>query len=50
MNARDLTNHLAALLRSERHAMADFLLALADFDCERGWLELGHPRRRRSPT
>jgi hypothetical protein len=43
MNARDLTNQLAALLRRERHAMADFLLALADFDRERGWIELGHP-------
>jgi hypothetical protein len=43
MNARDLTNHLADLLRRERHAMADFLLALADFDQQRGWMELGHP-------
>jgi hypothetical protein len=42
MNARDLTNHLAALLRSERHAMADFLLALADFDRRRLWTDLGH--------
>jgi hypothetical protein len=42
MNARDLTNQLAALLRRERHAMADFLLALADFDRRRLWIELGH--------
>jgi hypothetical protein len=42
MNARDLTNQLAALLRRERHAMADFLLALADFDRRRLWTDLGH--------
>jgi hypothetical protein len=42
MNARDLSNRLVALLRRERHAMADFLLALADFDREKTWRELGH--------
>ena len=31
MKARDRSNHLAALLRTEREAMANFLLALADF-------------------
>src|SRR5512132_2670651 len=40
--ARELTRHLAELLRRERHAMADFLLALADFDRRRRWVELGH--------
>ena len=42
MNARELTNRLAALLRKEHSAMADFLLALADFDGQRLWLEMGH--------
>jgi hypothetical protein len=41
-NARDFTNRLANLLRREQHAMADFLVALADFDARRLWLELGH--------
>lgn len=40
--ARELTRHLAELLRRERHAMADFLLALADFDRRKRWVELGH--------
>jgi hypothetical protein len=40
--ARDLSIHLAELLRRERHAMADFLAALADFDQRRPWIELGH--------
>ena len=40
--ARELTNHLARLLRQEQGAMADFLLALADFDREKLWRELGH--------
>jgi hypothetical protein len=39
---RDLTKHLAALLRREHGALGDFLVALADFDRERRWLELGH--------
>jgi HNH endonuclease len=42
MNARDVSSHLAALLRKEREAMADFLLALAAFDDEKLWRELGH--------
>jgi hypothetical protein len=42
-NARDLSNQLADLLRREHVAMADFLLALADFDRKRLWLDLGYP-------
>jgi 5-methylcytosine-specific restriction endonuclease McrA len=42
MNARDHSNHLAALLRKEREAMADFLLGLCDFDDQKLWRELGH--------
>jgi hypothetical protein len=41
--ARELSNHLAELLKNERHALADFLVALAAFDRERGWAELDHP-------
>jgi len=41
-SARELTNHLARLLREEQGAMADFLLALADFDRKKLWRELGH--------
>ncbi len=41
-NARELTARLAELLQREHHAMADFLVALADFDRRRLWLELGH--------
>jgi hypothetical protein len=40
--ARDLADRLASLLRREQGAMADFLLALADFDRRRSWLELGY--------
>jgi 5-methylcytosine-specific restriction endonuclease McrA len=40
--ARELTNHLARLLREEQGAMADFLLALADFDRKQLFRELGH--------
>src|SRR5512133_253903 len=40
--ARELTNHLVRLLREEQGAMADFLLALADFDRKKLWRELGH--------
>jgi hypothetical protein len=39
----DLAARLAELLRRERAAMADFLLALADFDRKRLWLDLGYP-------
>jgi hypothetical protein len=42
MTARDLSDHLASLLRRERDAMADFLLALADSDAKSLWRELGH--------
>jgi hypothetical protein len=42
MNARDLSNRLAELLRNERQALADFLVALADFDQQRLWRHLGH--------
>jgi hypothetical protein len=40
--ARQLRDGLATLLRAERTAAADFLLALADFDRRRGWELLGH--------
>jgi len=40
--ARETTNRLLDLLRREQGAMADFLVALADFDRHRLWLELGH--------
>jgi hypothetical protein len=42
MNARELTNLLATLLRKEQTAMADFLVALSDFDREQLWRDLGH--------
>jgi hypothetical protein len=41
-DTRDLTKRLAELLCREHCALADFLVALADFDRERRWLELGH--------
>lgn len=41
-NARDLSARLERLLRQEHGALADFLLALADFDRRRAWVELGH--------
>src|SRR5512133_339243 len=40
--ARDLSLQLADLLSREHDAMADFLVALADFDRRRLWMELGH--------
>jgi hypothetical protein len=40
--ARQARDGLATLLRAERTAAADFLLALADFDRRRGWEPLGH--------
>jgi hypothetical protein len=40
--ARDLTAQLASLLRREHAAMAEFIVALADFDRKRIWVELGH--------
>jgi hypothetical protein len=42
MTARELSNELLSLLRKEQGAMADFLLALADFDRDERWRELGH--------
>lgn len=42
MTARELTEQLATLLRREHAALADFLVALADFDRRRLWEELGH--------
>jgi HNH endonuclease len=41
-NAHDFTVRLRALLRGERVALADFLVALADFDARRLWVDLGH--------
>jgi hypothetical protein len=41
-NARDLADRLASLLRREQGALADFLLALADFDARRLWVPLGY--------
>src|SRR5512132_3248224 len=40
--ARALAENLAVLLRREHEAMADFLVALSDFDAGRRWAELGH--------
>jgi hypothetical protein len=40
--AHDRSLHLARLLRRENDAMADFLVALADFDRERLFVQLGH--------
>ncbi len=39
---RALAENLAALLRREHDALADFLVALADFDHRRCWVALGH--------
>src|SRR6266568_4678913 len=41
-NARALSAHLADLLHRERAALGEFLVALADFDQKRLWVELGH--------
>src|SRR5512137_2709621 len=41
-DARELAANLLRLLRREQGAMADFLVALADFDDRRLWLKLGH--------
>ena len=40
--ARESSRHLFTLLRHEQGAMADFLVALADFDRRALWQELGH--------
>jgi hypothetical protein len=42
LEARQLRDSLKTLLRKEQAAMADFLVALADFDRRRGWEALGH--------
>jgi hypothetical protein len=41
--AHALTENLATLLRREHEALAEFLVALADFDRRRAWAELGYP-------
>ena len=41
-DARESSRRLADLLHREHSAMADFLVALADFDRRRLWLRLGH--------
>jgi len=41
-DARELSSRLQDLLRREHSALADFLLALADFDRRRLWVELGY--------
>src|SRR5512146_2569346 len=40
--AREDTVRLVDLLSREHHALADFLVALATFDRERRWVELGY--------
>ncbi|HEX9048973.1 MAG TPA: HNH endonuclease, partial [Anaeromyxobacter sp.] len=40
--AREFTVRLQELLRHERFALADFLVALAGFDEHRLWVELGY--------
>ena len=42
LEARQLRDTLRLLLRKEQTAVAEFLLALADFDRRRGWAPLGH--------
>jgi hypothetical protein len=42
LEARRARNGLATLLRAEQFAMADFLIALAEFDRWRGWEALGY--------
>jgi hypothetical protein len=41
-HARESSRRLSDLLRSEHGAMADFLVALAEFDRQRLWVPLGH--------
>jgi len=43
VNARVLASQLADLLRHERAAMAEFLVALSEFDRQRSWADLGYP-------
>jgi hypothetical protein len=42
LEARQLRDALKLLLHTEQSAMADFLVALADFHRRRGWERLGH--------
>ena len=42
VQARESSRHLSTLLRHEQGAMADFLVALADFDRRGLWRALGH--------
>ena len=41
-NAHELSSRLLDLLRREQSALAEFLVALAEFDRHRSWVELGH--------
>jgi hypothetical protein len=41
-HASESSRILAGLLRSEHHGMGDFLVALAEFDRLRLWVQLGH--------
>jgi hypothetical protein len=41
-HARESSRRLSDLLRSEHGGMADCLVALAEFDRERLWVQLGH--------
>ena len=41
-SAHELSARLADLLRNERTALAEFLVALADFDRKRLWADLDH--------
>jgi hypothetical protein len=41
-NARALTSNLANLLRREHAALGEFVVALADFDRRRIWVDLGY--------
>src|SRR4051794_4315629 len=43
MNAKSASENLAKLLDCERNAMVEFLIALAEFDRDRHWVELGFP-------
>jgi hypothetical protein len=41
-DAREFSSRLLDLLRREHSALAEFLIALAEFDERRLWLKLGH--------
>ena len=43
LEARQLRDAIKILLSNEQAAMAEFLVALAEFDRRRGWEPLGHP-------